>query len=55
MHSLGGPHLTVSHYVMPHLTVSRCVMCRPSHPLIRRVTDWNEVEEALAMVAQQCQ
>ncbi|DBB00916.1 hypothetical protein WJX77_002112 [Trebouxia sp. C0004] len=27
----------------------------PSHPLIRRVTDWDEVEEALAMVAQQCQ
>lgn len=26
----------------------------PSHPLIRRVTDWNDVEEALAMVAQQC-
>ena len=26
-----------------------CLACRPSHPLITRVTDWSEVEEALAL------
>lgn len=34
--------------------VNCCVACRPTHPLIRRVTDWDDVEEALAVVAQQC-
>lgn len=32
----------IQHDLMP------CVACRPSHPLITRVTDWSEVEEALA-------
>jgi len=49
------PLMNIPSLGRPHLTDSHCVMCRPSHPLIRRVTDWNEVEEALAMVAQQCQ
>lgn len=38
------------HRQLDGLTVMGCAVCRPVHPQIRRVKDWIEVEEALALL-----